>query len=62
MINIDIEDMDDVLILSTAVNAGAELFVTGDKELLELNTIRSMQIVSPREFWEMLKSGPMDKH
>lgn len=61
LINIDIKDRDDVLILSTAINAGTELFVTGDKELLELNTIRSMRIVSPREFWEMLKSGPMDE-
>ena len=54
--NIDINDRDDVLILSTALNGNAELFVTGDKELLELAKIKSMRIVSPRKFWETLKT------
>ena len=55
-IDIDIRDRDDVLILSTAVNGQAEIFVTGDKELLELKKLQSMRIVSPREFWETLKA------
>ena len=54
--NIDINDRDDILILSTALNGNAELFVTGDKELLELSKIKSMRIVSPRRFWERLKT------
>jgi len=54
--NIDINDNDDILILSTALNGNAELFVSGDKELLELKKIQSMQIVSPRKFWETLKN------
>ncbi len=56
--NIDINDKDDILILSTALNGNAELFVTGDKELLELGHVRSMRIVSPRGFWEILKIQP----
>lgn len=52
--NIAIKDEDDILILSTALNGRAELFVTGDKELLELEKIQSMRIVSPRKFWETL--------
>ena len=55
-IDIDISDRDDVLIISTAVNGQAEIFVTGDKELLELKKLQSMRIVSPREFWETLKA------
>jgi len=62
LINIDINDKDDILILSTALHGNAELFVTGDKELLELEKIQSMRIVSPRKFWETLKSEPQDKH
>jgi len=54
--SIDINDKDDILILSTALNGDAELFVTGDNELLELGKIQSMRIVSPRKFWEMLKT------
>jgi putative PIN family toxin of toxin-antitoxin system len=52
--NIDINDKDDILILSTALNGNAELFVTGDKGLLELGKIQSMRIVTPRKFWETL--------
>jgi putative PIN family toxin of toxin-antitoxin system len=59
--NIDIKDKDDIVILSTALNGDSELFVTGDKELLELGKIQSMRIVSPREFWETLKTQPPDK-
>ncbi|MEA3230264.1 MAG: putative toxin-antitoxin system toxin component, PIN family [Thermodesulfobacteriota bacterium] len=57
---IDINDKDDILILSTALNGNAELFVTGDKELLELGKIQSLEIMSPRLFWETLKTRTID--
>lgn len=60
--NIDINDKDDILILSTALNGNAELFVTGDKELLELRKIRFMRIISPRKFWETLKTQLPDEY
>lgn len=60
MINIDIKDKDDIVILSTALNGNAELFITGDKEVLALVRIQSMQILSPRGFWEALKTQPSD--
>ena len=62
LVTIDINDKDDILILSTALNENAELFVTGDKELLELRKIQSMRIISPRKFWETLKNQPSDEH
>lgn len=62
LIDIDINDKDDILILSTALNGNAELFITGDKELLELGKIQSMRIISPRKFWETLKTQPLDEH
>lgn len=55
--NIDINDKDDIIILSTALNGKAELFVTGDKELLELEKIQSMRVISPRKFWETLRTS-----
>jgi len=58
--DIDIKDKDDILILSTALNGSAELFVTGDKELLELGEIEGMRIVSPRQFWEKLVTQQPD--
>ena len=61
-VTVDINDRDDILILSIALNGNAELFVTGDKELLELRKIQSMLIISPRKFWETLKNQPPDEH
>jgi putative PIN family toxin of toxin-antitoxin system len=56
LLDVEIHDKDDVIILSSAINGKADLFVTGDKELLELHNIRSMEIISPRMFWEKLKT------
>ena len=53
--NVKLRDKDDLLMLSSALNGGADLFITGDKELLGLQSIRDMGIVSPRMFWERLK-------
>jgi len=61
LLTIDISDKDDIPILSTALNGNAELFVTGDKELLELRKIQSMRIISPRKFWETLKNQPSEE-
>jgi putative PIN family toxin of toxin-antitoxin system len=55
---IDIQDRNDVIILSCALNGEADLFITGDKELLDLAKIGNMEIVSPRVFWERLKVQP----
>ena len=55
---IDIQDKDDLTILSSALSGEAELFITGDKELLELKDLGDMEIVSPRAFWEILKAQP----
>ena len=51
---IDIRDRDDVVILSAALNAEVDFFITGDKELLALRQLGTMEIISPREFWDRL--------
>lgn len=56
LLNVNIRDKDDLLMLSSALNGGADLFITGDKELLGLQSIKNMGIVSPRMFWERLKA------
>ncbi len=52
---IKLEDRDDVAIVGAAVAGGAEVLVTGDKELLGLKRIDRMELLSPRQFWEKLK-------
>jgi putative PIN family toxin of toxin-antitoxin system len=43
--------------LAGALGAGCDAFVTGDKELLDLKHARGMPIVSPRGFWETVRSS-----
>jgi len=53
----NIRDKDDLIILSCALNGNADVFVTGDKELLELKKIKELNIISPRSFWDRLRKG-----
>jgi putative PIN family toxin of toxin-antitoxin system len=51
---IQIKDKDDIIILAAALSGEAELFITGDKELLELGKVGNLTIISPRAFWDRL--------
>jgi uncharacterized protein len=53
---IELKDRDDLAIVAAAISAGAEVLVTGDKELLELNRVADLEVLSPRQFWEKLKA------
>ncbi len=55
LLDVKIKDKDDLTILATALSGNADLFVTGDKELLALGKIENMEIVSPRSFWEKIR-------
>lgn len=46
-------DPDDLPVLGTVVAARCDVLVTGDKDLLELETFRGIPIVSPRAFWKL---------
>lgn len=53
---VEIQDQDDLPILSAAISAEADVFVTGDKEILDIGRIEKLAILSPRQFWEKLKA------
>jgi len=53
---IELRDKDDLGILAAAIQGGADVLVTGDKELLVLGRVESLLILSPRQFWEKLKT------
>jgi len=53
---VKVRDRDDLTILSAALNGKADLFITGDKELLTLRSVGPMDIVNPRKFWEVLRT------
>ena len=47
-------DADDDFILAAAVKAGCDYLVTGDKDLLVLRKVSGLNIVTPREFAEVI--------
>ena len=51
-------DRDDLPVLSAAIAGKAEVFVSGNKELLDLKEVKDLAILSPRQFWEKLKAQP----
>jgi putative PIN family toxin of toxin-antitoxin system len=50
------EDIEDDLVLATAVAGNADFLVTGDKHLQELGRFRGITILSPRQFLDWLQS------
>ncbi|MFH1351082.1 MAG: putative toxin-antitoxin system toxin component, PIN family [Pseudomonadota bacterium] len=53
---VELQDKEDLTILGAAITAGAEVLITGDKELLDLGLVENLEILSPRQFWEKLKA------
>lgn len=55
--DVEIKDQDDLALLSCALEGEADVFVTGDKELVDLGQVERLEILSPRAFWERLKAS-----
>lgn len=47
-----IRDLEDPWIIACALHAKVACFVTGDTELLKLEMVNDMPIISPRIFWD----------
>jgi uncharacterized protein len=56
--SLEIRDPADRWVLATAEAAGADVLVTGDDDLLSVAGESVIRIVSPRAFWELLRTGP----
>jgi putative PIN family toxin of toxin-antitoxin system len=53
---IKFRDEEDLGIPAAAIAGGADVLVTGDKEMQGLGAIEGVKIMSPRLFWEKLKA------
>jgi len=53
-LDIELRDANDARILAAAVASDADVFLTGDAELLALGHCQRMLMSSPRQFWEKL--------
>ncbi|MBI4615528.1 MAG: putative toxin-antitoxin system toxin component, PIN family [Planctomycetes bacterium] len=52
---IEIRDPADRWVLASAVDARAELLVTGDRDLLDVAADLPVKIVNPRAFWDLMR-------
>ncbi|MDP3733925.1 MAG: putative toxin-antitoxin system toxin component, PIN family [Nanoarchaeota archaeon] len=53
IVNIIKEDVDDNIIIETAVVGNAQFIISGDQHLLKLKEFTTIKIVNPREFLEI---------
>ena len=52
-----LRDRNDLLVVGSALNAKAEILITGDQEILDLiEKPEGLRIVNPREFWNLAAS------
>lgn len=53
---VEVRDPDDELVLASAISAGAEVLITGDKDLLDVaDQVEALRIMTPRMFWESVR-------
>lgn len=55
LLDVEIRDPDDAWVLASAVAGGADLLVTGDRDLLDIASVAQLRIVNPRDCWEALR-------
>ena len=55
--DVQCRDANDLHVLGLARQSGAGCVITGDKDLLELKSYGDTRIVTPREFWQIIRQG-----
>jgi putative PIN family toxin of toxin-antitoxin system len=56
--DLPLPDPADSAIVSAALNGAAEALVTGDKEILKLHRVGSLELLTPRQFWDKVRGPP----
>jgi uncharacterized protein len=52
--NLKLSERNDLMVVASVINAGAEILITGDHEMLALRPQpKGLRIVNPREFWNL---------
>ena len=56
--DLPLKDPADIAIVSSALNGGADILVTGDKDVLALKRVGALLILTPRQFWDKERGQP----
>jgi len=56
VLQLKLRDPSDLPVLAEALAGEADVFVTGDRDLLDVATIATMSILTPRGFWDRLRN------
>lgn len=57
--SIPVRDEDGQWVLASALAAKAEVFITGDKDLLDVeDEVSGLRVTDPRGFWNLAKKRP----
>jgi predicted nucleic acid-binding protein len=52
--SLNLSEQADLMVIGSAINANAEILITGDREMLDLKKKpEHLRIISPREFWNL---------
>ena len=52
----NLRDLNDQMVIATALSGGADYLITGDKDMLILKKMGKTVILSPRDFWVYCQS------
>lgn len=55
-----VRDADDSRVFAEAIEAGVDVVVTGDRDLLDVAAKAPVAIVTPRGFWDLLRTERRD--
>ncbi len=54
-VKIELQDKNDIPVISAALNSKSDIIVTGDKDLLEVSEKYGIKIINPRSFFQLIK-------
>ena len=53
-----VKDLDDRIVLQSAISARADVLITGDRDLTNVSEqVTEVRVLTPREFWESLRTS-----
>ncbi len=56
-LEVKLRDRSDLAVLSEAVGGRAEVLITGDRDLLAIADAIPLRVLTPREFWTLLRGA-----